>query len=61
MNTEAHMVGTEAGDVVMELSLVNPEAITWDVLDGAIIGMATRGPGKPDVAVYDRDKCLLAY
>jgi len=55
------MVGTEAGDVVMELSLVNPEAITWDVLDGAIIGMATRGPGKPDVAVYDRDKCLLAY
>jgi len=48
---EANVVSKDPGEVVLELCMVNPEAITWDGMDEAIIGTASRGPGQPDVAV----------
>lgn len=40
-----------------ELERLNPEALTADGLDEALIGVLVR-PGRPAVACYDRGKCL---
>lgn len=38
----------------------NPEAILWDGLDDALVGVARRC-GQPTLAVYDYEKCIEVF
>ena len=46
--------------VVDSLSIQNPEALYCDGLSEALIGWCFRAT-KPEVAVYDHDKCLEIF
>ena len=43
--------------ILEALAEENPEALTFDGFEGALIGFA-RQQYKPPLAVYDREKCL---
>lgn len=44
-------------DILEEIGDINPEALTADGFEEAIVGYVERF-GQPPVALYDRDKCI---
>jgi hypothetical protein len=44
-------------EIIRHLEESNPDALTADGFDEALIGIARRC-GQPDLAVYDIDKCI---
>ncbi len=49
-----------ANVILEQLADRNPEALTWDDCDDALIGIASRC-GKPDLAVYSWDKLVEVF
>jgi hypothetical protein len=47
-------------EIKARLADENPDAILWDGLDDALVGVARRC-GQPTLAVYDYFRCVAAY
>mgnify|MGYP000703772015 CR=1 FL=1 len=50
-------MGEAPADILERLAEWNPEAVLWDGLDEAVVGIGGRVNLGP-VAIYDREKCI---